>query len=204
MPAAMGGRPRATPCGFRRSVRAAPRAAPRRRARNRPCGSRARRLISATAVAPAPDQVGIETDDRIAAAHVAALDRFQQKAMGRPAASLRKAETGVSRSATRVVQTAWARRVHRSGERARLRLDLHSENSEIDVGVVAGGIAVAGHRLAYRLRLMVTPISCSSRAMYWQKTSSDSARLRFCEMLLASAELMSVFGTTISVTRNTT
>ena len=72
-------------CGFRRSARAARRAAARRRARRRRRSLRALRLISACAPLRAPDQVGIEADDRIAAAHRAALDRLEQEAH-RPAA----------------------------------------------------------------------------------------------------------------------
>jgi hypothetical protein len=37
----------------------------------------------------APDHVGLEADDRVAPAHRAALDRFQQEELGRPSASLR-------------------------------------------------------------------------------------------------------------------
>ena len=74
---------RAARCGFRRSARAAPRAAPRGRARTRR-GVPRRGLISARP-SSAPDQIGIEPDDRIAPAHRAALDRFEQEAH-RPAA----------------------------------------------------------------------------------------------------------------------
>ena len=38
------------------------------------------RLISARPADGAPDQVGLEADDRIAAAHGAAFDRFEQEA----------------------------------------------------------------------------------------------------------------------------
>ena len=66
----------------------------------------------------AKDDVRLKPDDRIAAADLATLDRFKQKAhwhrsfgnelLGRAPAILRKAETGVSRSATNVVQTTCA------------------------------------------------------------------------------------------------
>ena len=59
------------------------------------------------AVDRAPDHVGIESDDRIASADRAALDRFQEEAHRPPVGDLEKADTGVSRSETSVVQTTW-------------------------------------------------------------------------------------------------
>ena len=59
------------------------------------------------AVLAAPDQVGVEADHRVAAAHRAALDGFEQERGARRgrARSFRKAATGVSRSPTRVART---------------------------------------------------------------------------------------------------
>ncbi len=53
------------------------------------------------AIAAAPDQVRLHADDRIAAARGAAISTLSnRKELGLPCASLRKAATGVSRSAT--------------------------------------------------------------------------------------------------------
>ena len=53
------------------------------------CASaRARRLISALPLRAAPDHVRLEADDRVAAAHRAALDRFQQEGVGPPVGQL--------------------------------------------------------------------------------------------------------------------
>ena len=96
---------RAARCGFRRSARAAPRAAARAGREARPGLPRALRLISARAPLRAPDQVGIEPDHRIAAAHRAALDRLEQEAH-RPC---RRRASGRPRPAFRDRRPAWSR-----------------------------------------------------------------------------------------------
>jgi hypothetical protein len=80
-----------------------------------------------TAFDGAPDQVGVETDDGIASAYGAALDRFQEKAHGPAGRDLEK-------SRHRSLQVGDQRGPHdlRLAARialrkcARLRLDLHS------------------------------------------------------------------------------
>ena len=56
------------------------------------------RAIAAPAVAAAPDEVGIEADHRVAAAHRAALDRFEQEGRARHAG---RAASGRPRPASR-------------------------------------------------------------------------------------------------------
>ena len=74
----------------------------------------------------APDQIGIEPDDRVAPAHRAAFDRFQQKAHRPPVGDLeegrhRRFEVGDQRGPDHL---GLAPRVA-LGERRCLRLDLH-------------------------------------------------------------------------------
>ena len=82
-PAAIGGRSsRQRDPRLPDQLRAARRARRPDRARTRPRSWRAARLISAAIAAAAPDQVGLEADRRVAPAHRAALDRFEQEAVG--------------------------------------------------------------------------------------------------------------------------
>ena len=95
---------RAARCGFRRSARAAPASGG--------CGQGAKAVGIAARIAVdlgpravrSPDQVGIEPDHRIAAAHRAAFDRLEQKAH-RPA---RRRSSGTPRPAFRDRRRAWS------------------------------------------------------------------------------------------------
>ena len=124
------------------------------RARSRRAWRCALRLISARAPFDAPDQVGLEADDRIAAAHRAAFDRLEQEAHRPRARDLqerrdRRLQVGDQRGPHHLRLAA---RVAR-GEALGRRLDLH------------GRFSSARRRVAWlsAFWLMVTPTSFCSR-----------------------------------------
>ena len=113
---------------FRRSARAGCRGAAGRRGTNAPVALERARSIAATPSLAAPDEIGVEADHRVAAAHRAALDGFEQERRARRG---RAAASGRPRPGSPGRRPEWSRRRRRLAGRVGSRRSARNRASTI-------------------------------------------------------------------------
>src|SRR5262249_15312742 len=129
----------------------------------------ARRAVDlGTALDRAPDEIGLEPDDRVATAHRAAFDGFQQEAHGTAAGDLeerrdRRLKVG-NQGGPDHLRLAPCITL---GKGRCLRLDLHEASRSVSWAQLSSTTFCPLSTCRSARSLMVTPISRSSNWVYW-------------------------------------